>query len=219
MTWSGLGSSERLARCGFLRGRKTGRESMQARAVLPSHELASRPGGDCFVSMILTFNSALRRQRVIAEGGLNTKISGHGAYDRSHFALTVSLSYGVSLIAPLSRTFRIAVAICSLASVAVLLRSPSTVQGPCSGTVKEPCVIHRSIQSRGHRSAAGDGRPQTATTTTGSMGPIFFRSLNRGVHGARRNVGYDDATFAPFLLKPGETKRIDLQFGLLKSAT
>ena len=124
------------------------------------------------------------------------------------------------LIAPLSRTFRIAVAICSLASVAVFSsavqaqskdRASGTVQGTVRDSQKHPiaaAIVRLQVT----------GRPQTATTTTGSDGAYLFPSLKQGAYTVRAEMsGYDDATFAPFLLKPGETKRIDLEFGLLKS--
>ncbi len=125
------------------------------------------------------------------------------------------------LIASLSKTFRIAVAICSLASVAVFssaaqTQSKDNASGTVLGTVRDsqkhpmPAAIVRLRVT---------GGTQTATATTGPDGAYLFPSLKQGTYTVRAEIsGYDDAAVAAFLLKPGETKQIDLEFGPLRSA-
>ena len=126
------------------------------------------------------------------------------------------------LIAPRSRTFRIAVAIGALTSLAVFCsvvqaQSRDGAAGSVQGTVRD---------SQKHPIAAAlvrlqmNGGASTATTTTGSDGAYLFPSLNQGTYTVRAEIaGYDDATVAPFQIKSGETKRIDLEFGPPKSTT
>jgi tetratricopeptide (TPR) repeat protein len=124
------------------------------------------------------------------------------------------------LITRLSRTFRIAVAIGSLTSFvvsssAVQTQSKDGASGTVQGTVrnsqKHPvtgAIVRLQV----------NGGTQTATATTGSDGAYLFSSLKQGTYTVRAEMsGYDAATLAPFLLKPGETKRIDLELGPLKS--
>jgi len=125
------------------------------------------------------------------------------------------------LIAPLSRKFRIAVAICSLTSIVVLIseiqaqsqdNATGTVQGIVRDSQKRPVAVAIvRLQAT--------GGTQTVTATTGPDGAYLFPSVKQGTYSVRAEMsGYDVATFAPFLLKPGETTRIDLEFGLPKSA-
>jgi tetratricopeptide (TPR) repeat protein len=125
------------------------------------------------------------------------------------------------LIAPRSRTHWIAVTICTLTAFAglcslVRAQTKDHASGTVQGTVRD---------SQKHRIAAAivrlqmNGGAPTAATTTGSDGAYFFPSLKQGTYTLRaERSGDGDATVATFLLKAGETKRIDLEFGPPKSS-
>ena len=66
---------------------------------------------------------------------------------------------------------------------------------------------------------AKDGA-QVATAITDAKGQYLFPSLQPGAYNLRAELSpYDNATFGPLFLKPGETKRIDLTLGPAKSAS
>jgi tetratricopeptide (TPR) repeat protein len=125
--------------------------------------------------------------------------------------------------AALCRKFRGRLLICGL-TVGALVCSVAHAQ---SKDVTKTGTLHgmvRDSQQHGVASAtvhlqAKDGA-QVATAITDANGQYLFPSLQPGAYNLRAELSaYDNATFGPLFLKPGETKRIDLTLGPAKSAS
>ena len=126
------------------------------------------------------------------------------------------------LSAALWRKLRVPVLVCGTAAALLCsavhaqssdVAKPATLQGMVRDSQQ-----HAVVSAKVHLQAKNG--TQIANAISDANGQYLFQSLQPGAYSLRAELsGYDNATFGPLFLKPGETKRIDLTFGPAKSAS